>query len=139
MRSPAAGCPRGVRRWFAAAPAAARLLVAIVERKFKGIQVFTASNGREGLEVFRARLPELLLTDVKMPEMDGVELSEKVREIQPETIIIVISADSGEASLVESRGKGLKIDHFIHKPVDYKKLFSAIELSLETLSCPRPV
>jgi YesN/AraC family two-component response regulator len=118
---------------------ALELLVSIVERKFKGIQVFTATNGREGLEVFKKRRPELLLTDVKMPEMDGVELSQKVREIQPETIIIVISADSGEASLVESKDKGLKIDHFIHKPVDYKKLFNAIELSLQTLSCPRPV
>jgi YesN/AraC family two-component response regulator len=110
------------------------LLASVVERKFKGIEVFTASNGREGLEVFNERLPELLITDIKMPEMNGVELAEKVRELQPDTIVIVISADSGEASLEESIGKGLKIDHFIRKPVDYKKLFSAIELSLASLA-----
>jgi two-component system, sensor histidine kinase and response regulator len=105
------------------------ILASVLQRKFKGIQVFTANNGREGLQVFNDQLPELLLTDMKMPDMDGVQLAQIVRENHPETVIIMISADSGEASYAESVNSGLRIDHFIHKPVYYNKLFSAIEES----------
>lgn len=107
-----------------------QILASVVKRKFKDIEVFTASNGREGLEICNDQLPELLLTDIKMPEMDGVQLAQIVRESHPETIIIMISADSGDVSLERSGHSDLKIDYFIHKPVDYKKLFSAIEESV---------
>lgn len=109
---------------------ALEILAAVLVRKFKDIEVFTATNGREGLELFNDQLPDLLLTDIKMPEMDGVQLARKVRENYPETVIIMISADSGEASFTDPDNSGLKVDYFIKKPVDYTKLFSAVEESL---------
>lgn len=107
-----------------------QILASVLERKFKDIEVFTASNGREAFELCNDKLPQLLLTDIKMPEMDGVQLAQLVRENHPETIIIMISADSGDASLNQPENHGLKIDYFIHKPVDYTQLFSAIAESV---------
>lgn len=110
------------------------LLASLIERKFKEIDVFTAGNGREGLDVCNSEVPDMLLTDIKMPEMDGVQLAQIVRENHPETIIIMISADSGETSLRRPGNSDLEIDYFIRKPVDYKKLFSAIEESISRRS-----
>jgi YesN/AraC family two-component response regulator len=107
-----------------------QILASVLEHKFRNVDIFTASNGREGLEVFNDQLPELVLTDIKMPEMDGVQLARIVRENRPETIIIMISADSGDASFSETVNSGLKIDYFVRKPVDYDKLFTAIEEAL---------
>ncbi|MBJ6798784.1 response regulator [Geomonas propionica] len=107
-----------------------QILASVLERKFRNVEVFTASNGREGLKIFNEQLPELVLTDIKMPEMDGVQLARIVRESHPETIIIMISADSGDASFSETVNSGLNIDYFVPKPVDYDKLFTAIEEAL---------
>ena len=107
-----------------------QILASVLEHRFDNVEVFTASNGREGLEIFYNQLPELVLTDIRMPEMDGVQLARIVREKQPETIIIMISADSGDASFNESINSGLNIDYFVPKPVDYATLFTAIEEAL---------
>jgi len=56
-----------------------------------GYEVLEASNGQEGLEIFRKEKPDLMLTDVKMPVMGGLELLEKVSKESPETPVVVVS------------------------------------------------
>lgn len=53
--------------------------------------VITAANGREGVELFRARQPELVITDIIMPEQEGIETILQMRREQPDAKIIAIS------------------------------------------------
>ena len=56
-----------------------------------GHAVLMATNGREGLEVFGAERPDLVITDVLMPDMEGIETIRELRRIAPELKIVVIS------------------------------------------------
>jgi CheY-like chemotaxis protein len=109
---------------------AREIMASIIGVRFKDVTLYIAKNGREALELFHEHLPDLVITDINMPELGGLELSQKVREVKPDTIIIVITADTGKAALEDAIGSGFQIDHYIVKPVDFKKLFSAIEQSL---------
>lgn len=61
-----------------------------------GYEVIEASNGRDGIELFKQSSPDLVLTDILMPEMDGLETIQKLNQLSPELPIIAItgSADS---------------------------------------------
>ena len=56
-----------------------------------GYQVLEARNGREGLDIFQQKNPDLVFTDLLMPEMDGLELIRSMKELSPDTPVIVIS------------------------------------------------
>src|SRR3989344_5973904 len=62
----------------------------IVSRE--GYEVFTASNGQEGLDVFIDKSPQIVITDYRMPKMNGLELIERVKKIKRETVVIFTSA-----------------------------------------------
>ena len=69
------------------ATAAGRDLLAemLVEQ---GHEVFTASGGREGLEIFKSQVPDLVITDLGMPEVSGWEVASGVKAIKPTTSVI---------------------------------------------------
>lgn len=71
-----------------------------------GYQVTTAQSGEEGLRLFKAAPPDMLITDITMPGMSGIELLEKVREISNETVIIVITAYGTIETAVDAMRKG---------------------------------
>lgn len=77
--------------------------------------VFLASNGEKGLLAAREHRPEIVLTDIRMPRMDGISMAEKIREFLPETQIIFLSAyqeiDYYKAAI------SLKAVNYIEKPV----------------------
>lgn len=56
-----------------------------------GHRVFEASNGSEGIEVFRREQPDLVFTDLRMPVMDGFEVIAELNRTSPQTPVIVIS------------------------------------------------
>ena len=58
-----------------------------------GYEVATAYNGEEGLKLFQQESPDIILTDIKMPGMDGLEVLKKVKELNPDTEVIVIRAE----------------------------------------------
>ena len=84
-----------------------------------GFEVSTASNGLEALEVFEQIRPDLLITDLSMPDMDGVELTKALRKFT-DTPIIVLSVRDQDAHKVLALDSGA--DDYITKP------FSVIEL-----------
>lgn len=83
-------------------------------------EVIYAQNGLEGLELFKDNNFELVITDIKMPEMSGLEMSKKIKEIDNEQNIIVISAYSDTDYFIESIKLG--IDAYVTKPVNYTDL-----------------
>ena len=56
-----------------------------------GYEVFPARDGREALEVFRAKAPRIVVTDVRMPGMDGLELLKAIKAESPETEVVIIT------------------------------------------------
>lgn len=80
--------------------------------------LFMASNGREGLDIIRNQDPQMIITDIEMPEMDGLEMIQKVRmEYDHTRPIIVLTAYKDESHYTEAA------DAYLYKPVDVEQLF----------------
>jgi len=104
----------------------ARSVVTMLESKIK--DVYVALNGEAGLEIFKKHRPQIVVTDIKMPVMDGLEMIEKIKGIEPATKFIVVSA-YGETNYF-IRAIELSVHGFILKPVDLNQLMEIImELS----------
>ncbi|MEM9542313.1 MAG: ATP-binding protein [Cyanobacteria bacterium P01_E01_bin.42] len=96
-----------------------------------GFQTIEAENGREGLEKLRQRQPDLLITDLAMPVMDGFELIQKIRNSEDlKDYTIIVSSASVSAT---DRRKAMDIggDRFLSKPVDARELFVILSESLD--------
>lgn len=86
--------------------------------------VNSAFNGKEALEMYEKYSPDVVFVDIIMPEMDGIELSRKIREMNPNQIIIVISASNDIQKISESIEIG--VNSFIQKPIDTKKIIELL-------------
>ncbi len=98
--------------------------------KREGYQVFTASNGQECLALAKSVQPDMVLLDVMMPVMDGIEACRKLREI-PElknTFVVFLTARSEEYS--EIAGFNVGADDYIAKPIKPRVLLSRINAIL---------
>ncbi len=94
-----------------------------------GHETIEAANGREGLERINAERPDVVLTDIIMPEMDGTELIAFLREVHLEENIIVISANIQHA--IKEQCRDLGVSRFFNKPPDKTKLGEAIDQILK--------
>lgn len=99
----------------------------------EGYQVFTASNGKEALDVAQKEMPNLIILDVMMPEMDGMEACEKIRKIPAleNTIITFLTARGEDYSQVAGFDAGA--DDYITKPIKPKVLVSKVKALLRRL------
>ncbi len=74
---------------------------------------YSAQNGKEGLEIFLKHSPDVVVTDISMPEMDGIELARRIKKHNPDTQIIVFSSVERETYLLEAINIG--IEQFVIK------------------------
>ena len=100
------------------------LLVGFLKRS--GFDTCTACDGREALEVFQREQPDLLITDVAMPHMDGLELSRQVRAISNIPIIIMTGGSGRHLKAAFDAGA----DSYLLKPFDLVELKTQINLLL---------
>ncbi|PIV19967.1 MAG: hypothetical protein COZ69_04315 [Deltaproteobacteria bacterium CG_4_8_14_3_um_filter_45_9] len=97
--------------------------------KKKGHEILLASNGKEALQLFRHKIVDLVITDVVMPKMDGIELLEAVKGLRPETEVIVISAQGTIEKAVQAMKLGAS--DFIEKPINPRVISLLVERALE--------
>jgi len=97
--------------------------------KKKGHEILLASNGKEALQLFRHEIVDLVITDVVMPKMDGIELLEAVKGLKPEAEVIVISAQGTIEKAVQAMKLGAF--DFIEKPINPRVISLLIERALE--------
>jgi YesN/AraC family two-component response regulator len=90
-----------------------------------GYDVLTAENAVAGLELLKSDRPEIILTDIKMPGMNGLALLEKIEQENPATKIIVMTGH-GDMNL-EQAALDLNATAFLHKPIDKTALEAALE------------
>ncbi len=101
--------------------------------KNEGYQVFTAENGAEGVKIAKKITPHLILLDIMMPEMDGIEACEKIRKINSlENVIISFLTARGE-DYSQVAGFDAGADDYITKPVKPKVLVSKVKSLLRRL------
>ena len=84
--------------------------------EYEKYQVDEAADGMEGLTLIEKNKYDIVLCDIKMPKMDGLELLEKVMQSSPETTVVMISGHGNIETAVEAVKKGA-VD-FIAKPLD---------------------
>lgn len=98
--------------------------------------VITATNGKEALELFASENPDLVISDIRMPEMDGVTLMEKIKTEKPSAKVILLTAYGSVEDAVKAMKKGAF--YYLTKPVNLeeleflvKKAFSSHQLEEE--------
>ncbi|MGD2185989.1 MAG: response regulator [Desulfobacterales bacterium] len=100
-----------------------------------GYTVFTAETGEEALNIFRKEIPPIVLTDIKMPGMDGIELLRKIKHENPDTEVIMITGH-GDMDLAIKSLKYQAVD-FVTKPINDDVLEIALNRANEKIRMRR--
>lgn len=96
----------------------------------RNIEVITASNGYEALEMIEKHKPDLVLLDIRMPNLDGIETLGRIREKDKELKVIMVTGKNPEEDKSLTKCKELGVLAYIHKPL---KLDELEKIVLETL------
>lgn len=99
---------------------------------FEGYKIVEAADGEEGLKAFKSRSFDVVLCDIKMPKIDGIEFLQKAGEINPDTPIIMISGHGNIETAVEAVKKGAY--DYISKPPDLNRLLITIRNAMDKSS-----
>jgi len=111
------------------------LIENILQDYFK--EVFVASDGEEGLALYKSEQPDIVLSDIHMPKMDGLTMSDSIKKINPEQLIALFTAFNDSAYL--DRAAKLGIDTYILKPLDRKQFFNSLSFLALTLDTSKGV
>jgi len=104
--------------------AARDIIARMVGLRFHDCTIYTAENGLKGLELFKEHHPDIVITDVNMPVMDGVELARQIRTLNAMATYIVVTAYSNK--IVFEKFKSMGVCAYLLKPIDFDELFAAI-------------
>ncbi len=88
-----------------------------------------ATNGQEAIAAVQSLEPDVVFMDVRMPEMDGIEATKRIKEIRPETKVILFTVDESRAAIAEAIQAG--ISGYLLKDVSAGELVNAAKLALE--------
>lgn len=100
----------------------------------EGYKIITASNGKEAVAKARKELPHLIIMDVMMPEMDGMEATEAIRKIPELTNVIITFLTARSEDYSQVAGFDAGADDYITKPIKPKLLVSKVKALLRRLN-----
>lgn len=99
-------------------------IVKILETEVK--ELYVASDGEEGLELYKKHSPDIVMTDIVMPKMDGLEMTKSIKEIDYHQPVIILTSYSDNETLKSTLNLG--VDKYITKPIlDIDYLLNSIE------------
>jgi two-component system response regulator AtoC len=98
--------------------------------KKRGYEVFLGSSGKETLEILRKNIIDLILLDIRLPDVDGIEILKRVKEFDNEILVIMMTAYADIQTAVAAMKSGAY--HYINKPFELDELKLLIEKGLET-------
>ena len=96
----------------------------------KGYDVVLADNGRKGLEIFRRERPDVVVLDLKMPEMDGVAVLQQIRRLTPDQPVIILTGAATPER--EQQVRALGVTEFVEKEFSLHRLGDALKRLLKT-------
>src|SRR5437899_12420662 len=94
-----------------------------------GHEVLTASNGLEGLELFKKHRPRFTLLDLRMPEMNGIEVLKQIRAVDPQAAVLILTAWGSDA--LEQQARQLGVVDFLSKRLSLDGLVEAMDRTLQ--------
>ena len=97
----------------------------------RGYRLTVAENGEQGLELFREQASDIVLTDIMMPRLNGLEMARAIRALSSEIQIVCMTAFSDTSYLIEAIDIG--INQFVLKPVEFHRLFTALDRCQEVV------
>lgn len=103
----------------------------IPELKHEGFETVTANTGRKGIEMFQKEKPDLILLDVMLPELNGIEVLRRIREVS--NVPIIMETARGE-SIDKVNGLNAGADDYISKPFDIEELIARINAVLRRVN-----
>jgi len=110
---------------------------ALTEGLSSNFEILSARDGQEGLEMASSQRPEIVLLDIKMPKMSGLEVLEKIKSLDFPLDVIMLSGHGDTQNVVESMRKGAS--EFISKPFDIKEVEIHLQNALEKHRLKREV
>ena len=87
-------------------------------------EVSVASDGLKGLALYKKLNPNIILSDIVMPNMNGIEMSKRIKEINPKQLIALFTAHNQLE--FKTKASRLEIDAYIMKPFDEKQFFTSL-------------
>lgn len=97
----------------------------------EGYDVTTANNGYDGLALAEDASPDLIILDIMMPEMDGFEVLQQLKENEKtaQIPVVILTGLSSKDKIREALNKG--IDYYIVKPFEYQDLVSKVKIAID--------
>jgi len=111
--------------------AAREQLLRVLQRR--GKEVYGAKNGKEGLAMCRELRPDVVVTDIRMPVMDGLTMAREIKKSSRDVKIIVATAFTDFSYMMDAIDLG--VDQYVVKPIDIDKLLVAIDVCAENIAC----
>lgn len=105
----------------------------VSKKYFSNLTVYSAENGRMGLDLFKEHTPDIIVTDINMPEMDGIQMASEIKRIKADTRIIILTGYSNTVTLKNRIGE-VGINAYMVKPVIFGQLFAAIDKCIEEMT-----
>lgn len=103
----------------------------------EGFNVTTATNGEEGLEEFKSKHPDLVIVDLIMEGMNGIQVSKEIKKLQPDAPVMILTGHGTLESAIDALQ--LKVQDYILKPVKRDELLSKINSCLDSAPPRRTV
>lgn len=98
-------------------------------------ELFVASDGKEGLTLYKNKKPDIVLSDIAMPNMDGLEMSKAIKQINPQQPIALFTAFSQSSYLKQAAEIGVAT--YILKPLDEEQFFNSLNYMAMDLELSR--
>jgi CheY-like chemotaxis protein len=101
----------------------------VLKIMLRGYKVIEASNGREAIELYKKEMPDIVLMDIIMPIMGGIETIKEIKKINPKAKIVAITA---YASSKGEKAIEAGVDYILRKPFSRKEVIKVIEEMTKT-------
>ncbi len=113
-----------------------RLLCDLLQNLLRehGHEVFTAYNGREGVTSFRQRRPRFTLLDLNLPDINGIEVLKEIREIDPQSAVIILTGCATDQ--LEKQARDMGITDFLIKDLAFDVLIGTVERAMQEPGTP---
>ena len=105
------------------------IVLNILKEHFKTI--YTADNGNDGLRFFKEHNPDIIITGIQMPKMNGLELIHEMKKLHPDIPVIILTSENDEGYFLQAIDLG--VDKYIKKPVDEIQLLASLNFIASSL------
>ena len=108
------------------------ILCNLTSMNYPELTIHSADNGQSGLDAFLLHRPEIVVTDIGMPLMDGIAMATEIKSLNPETVIIALTSFLDTRFLLKSIEIG--IDHYLLKPLVCEKLYAVMDRNINQIT-----